>query len=174
MPSAALKTAVRLSPDDDRIRTNLGLTLAAAGRTDEALPLLSQSNGDAIGHANLGYLLAASGQFDLARQSIPAGIDSATRSPAGAARWQDWTLTSAIHDLGTNRTRGLAQGLRSTAHPIDVNVNQASTKTIKIPPPVPGDLIPVARAAAEFIAQQRHSAPSASAIPSDLPLPPPL
>ena len=47
----ALKTAVRLAPDDERIRTNLGLTLAAAGRTKEALPLLSQSNGEAIGHS---------------------------------------------------------------------------------------------------------------------------
>ena len=57
----ALETAVKLAPDDERIRTNLGLTLAAAGETQEALPLLSQSNGDAIGHANLGYLLAATG-----------------------------------------------------------------------------------------------------------------
>ena len=51
-----------------RITTNLGLTLAAAGRTKEAMPLLSQYSGDAIGHANLGFLLAATGQVDLARQ----------------------------------------------------------------------------------------------------------
>jgi Flp pilus assembly protein TadD len=64
----ALKTALRLAPDDSRCRTNLGLVLAAAGRSAEALPLLSRSQGDAIGHANLGYLLAATGQLDLARQ----------------------------------------------------------------------------------------------------------
>jgi Flp pilus assembly protein TadD len=63
-----LKTAARLAPEDARIMTNLGLTLAAAGRTREALPILSQFSGDAIGHANLGYLLAATGQVELARQ----------------------------------------------------------------------------------------------------------
>jgi Flp pilus assembly protein TadD len=63
----ALQQAAVLAPEDNRIRTNLGLTMAAAGRANEALLLLSQSNGDAVGHANLGYLLAAAGQFDLAR-----------------------------------------------------------------------------------------------------------
>ena len=63
-----LKSAERLAPEEPRIKTNLGLVLAAAGRPDAALPLLSQFSGDAIGHANLGYLLAATGQVDLARQ----------------------------------------------------------------------------------------------------------
>src|SRR5271166_198584 len=63
-----LKTAAKLAPEDSRILTNLGLTLAAAGKTQEALPLLSQYSGDAIGHANLGFLLAATGQVDMARQ----------------------------------------------------------------------------------------------------------
>ncbi|MFO0889325.1 MAG: tetratricopeptide repeat protein [Isosphaeraceae bacterium] len=62
-----LRTAQRLAPEDPRIQTNLGLTLAAAGRTKEALPILSKFTGDAIGHANLGYLLAATGQVRLAR-----------------------------------------------------------------------------------------------------------
>ena len=62
------KIRPRLAPEDARITTNLGLTLAAAGRTKEALPLLSQYSGDAIGHANLGFLLAATGQVELARQ----------------------------------------------------------------------------------------------------------
>jgi Flp pilus assembly protein TadD len=62
------KTAGKLAPDDPRIQTNLGLTLAAAGRTSEALPFLSRFSGDAIGHANLGYMLAATGQVELARQ----------------------------------------------------------------------------------------------------------
>ena len=64
----ALRVGLRHAPDDQRLTTNLGLTLAAAGRTREALPLLSRFTGDAIGHANLGYLLAASGQVDLARE----------------------------------------------------------------------------------------------------------
>ncbi len=70
----ALKTAATLAPDDDRIRTNLGLTLAAAGKTNEAFPLLSQSTGDATGHANLGYLLAATGQFELARRQYETAL----------------------------------------------------------------------------------------------------
>ena len=64
----ALKTAAKLAPEDSRIMTNLGLTLAAAGKTEEALPLLSQYSGDAVGHANLGFLLAATGQVEMARQ----------------------------------------------------------------------------------------------------------
>lgn len=63
----ALKTALRYAPEDPRITANLGLTLAAAGRASEALPLLSRYTGDANGHANLGYLLAATGQTELAR-----------------------------------------------------------------------------------------------------------
>ena len=70
----AFKTALKLAPDDDRIKTNLGLALAAAGRSEEALPLLSRSTGDAIGHANLGYLLAATGQLDLARQQYETAL----------------------------------------------------------------------------------------------------
>ena len=63
----ALRAAVRFNPDDERSRLNLGLTLAAAGRPQEALPLLSQAGGDAAGHANLGYLLASTGQPELAK-----------------------------------------------------------------------------------------------------------
>ena len=70
----AFKTALKLAPDDDRIKTNLGLALAAAGRSEEALPLLSRATGDAIGHANLGYLLAATGQLDLARQQYETAL----------------------------------------------------------------------------------------------------
>ncbi len=63
----ALRAAARFNPDDERSRLNLGLTLAAAGRPQEALPLLSQAGGDAAGHANLGYLLASTGQPELAK-----------------------------------------------------------------------------------------------------------
>ena len=65
---------MKLAPDDPRVRTNLGMTLAAAGKTQEALPLLSGNQGDAIGHANLGYLLAATGQYELARQEYQAAL----------------------------------------------------------------------------------------------------
>ncbi len=71
---AALRTARKLAPDDARIRTNLGMVLAAEGRTRDALPLLSNNQGDAIGHANLGYLLAATGQYDLARREYQEAL----------------------------------------------------------------------------------------------------
>ena len=64
----ALKTALRYAPEDERFTTNLGLILAASGRTKEAISLLSKYSGDATGHANLGFLLAATGQVELARQ----------------------------------------------------------------------------------------------------------
>jgi tetratricopeptide (TPR) repeat protein len=70
-----LKTGLRHAPDDSRLATNLGLTLAAAGKTSEALPILSRFSGDAVGHANLGYLLAATGQVELARQQYHQALD---------------------------------------------------------------------------------------------------
>jgi Flp pilus assembly protein TadD len=56
-----LRTAVRLAPDDQRYATNLGLALAAQGKTDEAFRVLSRAGGPAAAHANLGYVLAATG-----------------------------------------------------------------------------------------------------------------
>lgn len=69
-----LKTAARLAPDNVRIQTNLGLVLAATGKTDEALMALSKAGGTAIGHANLGYLLAAMGQRDRAREHYETAL----------------------------------------------------------------------------------------------------
>ena len=142
----ALKTAVRLAPDDERIRTNLGLTLAAEGRTKEALPLLSQSNGEAVGHVNLGYLLAASGQLDLARQQYETAL--VLRPDLTVARR---ALAQLDHKQALAQSGGApepkpAQGMRLTAHPIDPSVNQASTARIKIPPPLPKRILPEARA----------------------------
>ena len=165
----ALKTAVRLAPDDERIRTNLGLTLAAEGRTAEALPLLSQSNGEAIGHTNLGYLLAATGQLDLARQQYEAAL--ALRPDLTVARR---ALAQIDHKQALAQSPGVhptspAQNVRSTAHPIDPGVNQASTATIKVPPPLPSRILPEARAPSEVDPQA--SRPTAN-IPDLVPLPP--
>jgi Flp pilus assembly protein TadD len=170
----ALKTAVRLSPDDDRIRTNLGLTLAAAGRTGEALSLLSKTNGDAVGHTNLGYLLAASGQVDQARRQYETAL--ALRPDLQLAR-----RALARLDLQERSSQspgapnvGVAQATRSTAYPIDAHVTQASTSGVEIPPPAPGDLVPVAKAAALHTGQPELSSSTTSPSSSDLPLPPPL
>ena len=70
----SLRTALKLAPDDARVRTNLGMALGAAGKTQEALTLLSAGEGDAVGHANLGYLLASTGQYQRARQEYQAAL----------------------------------------------------------------------------------------------------
>lgn len=70
-----LKTAAKLAPDDVRIQTNLGLTLAAMDKTDEALLALSKAGGTAIAHANLGYLLAAMGKKEEAKAHYRTAIE---------------------------------------------------------------------------------------------------
>ncbi|MGO9601064.1 MAG: tetratricopeptide repeat protein [Isosphaeraceae bacterium] len=95
-----LKTAAKLAPENSRILTNLGLTLAAAGKTQEALPLLSQYSGDAIGHANLGFLLAATGQVDMARQQYLQAL--ALRPSMSLARRALQQLDRAAPEGSTN------------------------------------------------------------------------
>jgi Flp pilus assembly protein TadD len=131
----ALKTAAKLAPDDERIRVNLGLTLAAAGKTSEAFPLLSKSTGDAAGHANLGYLLAATGQFELARQQYETAL--AMRPDMELARRALTRLERQQQDPPLpEETNGLLSAkLRSTAHPVDYQVKPAATTGSKIPPP---------------------------------------
>ncbi len=63
-----LKMAAKLDPENPRCQTNLGLALAAEGKTDEALAALSKAGGPAAAHANLGYLLAALGKTEEARK----------------------------------------------------------------------------------------------------------
>ena len=133
----ALRTAAGLAPDDERIRINLGLALAAAGKTAEAFPLLSQSSSDATGHANLGYLLAATGQFDLARRQYETALalrpemELARRALARMDRQQqDPTLPPAATGM-------IAQRTVATAHPVDQHVKPAAATSSKIPPPRP-------------------------------------
>jgi tetratricopeptide (TPR) repeat protein len=96
------RTALRYAPDDPRITTNLGLTLAAAGRTRDALPLLSRFTGDAVGHANLGFLLAATGQVDLAREqylqalALSPSLPLARRALAQLDRARDVESVAAV------------------------------------------------------------------------------
>jgi len=137
-----LKTGSRLAPEDVKLKTNLGLTLAAAGRTKEALPLLSQYSGDAIGHANLGYLLAATGQIELARQqylqalALRPSLDLARRALAQLDRAQD---AAAVAAAGSPPAEA---GSASSARANDDAVLRAATKRIGIPPPRQFNLAP--------------------------------
>jgi Flp pilus assembly protein TadD len=169
----ALKTAVRFAPDDDRIRTNLGLTLAAEGRTDEALPLLSQSNGDAIGHANLGYLLAATGQHDLARSQYETAL--ALRPDLEVARraLARIDLKQPEPSIAGQRPALIAHDPKSAAHPVDPQVTQTTATRTNIPPPMPSlpqRILPDGRAA--LMANRPVSpaaAPTVDIVPPPLP-----
>jgi Flp pilus assembly protein TadD len=70
-----LKKAVSLDPTNHRFRTNLGLALAAAGRIDDAILVLEQAGGKASAHVNVGYILAAQGNVDAARQNYKAALE---------------------------------------------------------------------------------------------------
>jgi len=130
-----LKSGSRLAPEDVKLKTNLGLTLAAAGRTKEALPFLSQYSGDAIGHANLGYLLAATGQVELARQqylqalALRPSLDLAHRALAQLDRARDAQAVAAAGQPAAPAV--ITASLRAS----DDALLQAATKRIGTPPP---------------------------------------
>lgn len=71
----SLRNALKLEENSAGIYTNLGLTLAASGKTDEALGVLSKMGGPAVGHANLGFMLAALGRNDEARSHYRKAIE---------------------------------------------------------------------------------------------------
>lgn len=71
----SLRSALKLEENSAGIYTNLGLTLAAAGKTDEALSALSKMGGPAVGHANLGFMLAALGRTDEARSHYHKAVE---------------------------------------------------------------------------------------------------
>jgi tetratricopeptide (TPR) repeat protein len=133
----ALKTAAKLDPQDSRIKTNLGLTLAAAGRTKEALPLLSQFSGDAIGHANLGYLLAATGQLELARQqylqalALRPNLELAQRALDRIEQMQESGGAPIAAGLPTSS----GSGTQDATSARDGGVVQTGSPAIPIPPP---------------------------------------
>ncbi len=131
----ALKTGLKMAPDDIRLKTNLGLTLAAAGRAQDALPLLSQYSGDAIGHANLGFLLAATGQIEMARQQYLQAL--ALRPSLDLARR---ALAQLDHAPASETVAGagdppLPPSLMPSARGGDNAVQKASTTKVQIPPP---------------------------------------
>ena len=141
----ALKTALKLAPADARIRTNLGLTLAAAGRSQEALPLLSGAGGDAIGHANLGYLLAATGQPERARQHYQEAL--AMRPDLDLARRALAQLDRQQQGLEPSPPTQMAHRPLTTAGPVDPRVTPASTSgpydiILPPPPPLPSPKLP--------------------------------
>jgi Flp pilus assembly protein TadD len=170
----ALRMAAKLAPDDQRIRVNLGLTLAAAGKSDEAFGLLSQSSGDAVGHANLGYLLAARGQVDLARRQYETALglrpdfDLARRALAKLD-----TKNGGVHSAN-NSPDHEDRRLRTPAAPVDSSVKQASAARSKVPQPVLRRIPPAARSPQPVKPQARPADAPPTLDFSDFPPPPPL
>jgi Flp pilus assembly protein TadD len=169
----ALRTAAKFAPGDERIRINLGLTLAAAGKTSEAFPLLSQSSGDATGHANLGYLLAATGQYDLARRQYETSLalrpdmELARRALARLDRQQAPDMSATANAMAATIKA------RSPEHRVDANVKPARATATKIPPPRQWSVPPGARAPAALIAPAISQGHAAGVVDlSQLPPPP--
>jgi tetratricopeptide (TPR) repeat protein len=141
----AFKTALKLAPDDERAKTNLGLALAAAGKSEEALPLLSRSSGDAVGHANLGYLLAATGQLDLARQqyetalALRPDLELARRALVQLDRQQRGTTDLAASPVPFTHATSPVPPLRDAS----VQITSApAAGSLAIPPPRPWAVSP--------------------------------
>ncbi len=179
----ALRTAQKLAPDDARIRTNLGMVLAAAGKTREALPLLSNNQGDAIGHANLGYLLASTGQYDLARREYQEAL---LLRPDLALAQRALTQLDRQQNAAASGTTAIAastpasKGIRPPL-PLDPAVARASATSV-----APSDGLPhlpirpplhvapaVARASATSAAPTDVLPPLPPALPPPPSLPPP-
>jgi len=104
-----LKTADSLGPNNPLVLTNLGLALAAGGKETEALTAFTHASGPAVGHANLGYILAAMGKTDLARQhyrsalSLQPSLAPARQALArldATAPASPTTLASAVRPVG--------------------------------------------------------------------------
>ena len=118
-------------------RRTSGLTLAAAGRTAEALPLLSRFTGDASGHANLGYLLAATGQVEMARDqylqalALSPNFQLAQRALAQLDRAENAEPVAAKDPAGKKPTTTAA--VRSPSS--DRAVQRTSQSKARIPPP---------------------------------------
>jgi Flp pilus assembly protein TadD len=139
----ALRTAMKLAPADPRVRTNLGMALGAAGKTRDALPLLGGNQGDAIGHANLGYLLASTGQYERARQEYQAALSM--RPDLDLAQRALAQLDRQEKGLAATPTTLVARNTTVVPAPVDPQVRPASASmnaNDEILPPLP--LPPVA------------------------------
>ncbi|MHB1560957.1 MAG: tetratricopeptide repeat protein [Isosphaeraceae bacterium] len=138
----ALRTAQKLAPDDARIRTNLGMVLAAAGKTRDALPLLSNNQGDAIGHANLGYLLAATGQYDHARREyqeallLRPDLALAQRALNQLDRQQNAAATGTTA-IATNAPSSTATRVPMPVDPAVTRASATSAAPTEVLPPLP-------------------------------------
>lgn len=144
----SLMTAAKIDPVNPRIQTNLGLSLAAAGKTEAALAALTKAGGPVVAQANLGYILAATGKTQEARKHYQKALE--LQPQFEAARF-------ALAKLDAGPARPVTPTMPGTAlvaapqpvstTPAAPNVIQASAPIVLGAPPAPsGVKAPVARA----------------------------
>ena len=123
----ALKIATKHDKNDPKIQTNLGLALAAAGKTDEALAAFSKAGGPAVGHANLGFILAAMGKKDEARKHYQ--IASSLQPELSPAR-------EALARLDDQKQKqDAAVAVASATMPLPAKPKPSTTTSTAAPPP---------------------------------------
>jgi Flp pilus assembly protein TadD len=115
----ALKTADSMDPNNPRTLTNLGLVLAAESKNQDALTALSRANGPAVGHANLGFILAAMGKDDQARAHYESAL--AIRPELTAAR-------EALARIGAKKNPAAVALTSQTSAPSGKRVATAAEK----------------------------------------------
>ena len=101
-----LRKAATLEPTNPAILTNLGLALAAGGKTEEAQAVLERAGGPAAARMNLGYVLAATGKTDEAKKQFEEA--------------------SRLDPAQPQARQALVQLSKTRSSPVDTVVRQAS------------------------------------------------
>jgi tetratricopeptide (TPR) repeat protein len=169
------KTAAKIAPNDYKVQTNLGLTLAAIGKTDEALAALSHAGGPAVGHANLAFLLAAKGQVDQARHHYQEALrlqpKLATARQALLALGDKKTLTEQpIASAMPMPSQPIAPAMPTLSQPVASAMpkpSQPIASAIPMPPLPPG------MANVTDVSVKRTSGPRVIPLAVTTPIPPP-
>jgi tetratricopeptide (TPR) repeat protein len=124
----SLLQAAKLDPDNQRVQTNLGLAQAGAGKTDAALDSLTRASGPAVAHANLGYILAATGKTDEARKHYQAALDYQPQFEA--ARYALARLDAGHTPQGPGTPRMISSPAVASALPVAPTPTSSATVVV--------------------------------------------
>jgi tetratricopeptide (TPR) repeat protein len=104
----ALRTAYQHDPENPKVLTNLGMTLAYGGKTSEALELLTKAGGPAWAHHNLGVALASLGDEAEARVEFQKALEVQPQLPAPRAALAQLDRRAAAVATASNRPKAPA------------------------------------------------------------------
>ena len=116
-------------------RATFALTYAAQGKNDEALVAFSHAGGPAIGHANLGYILAAMGKPEQAREYYKKAVDLQPELNAARHALARLDQDTKVSDEATMVASATKPG--TTAAPLPPVVPAAVNLTLAAPKPAP-------------------------------------